>query len=636
MASSGVLPDRRPARRARLRPRGALAVRAVLDGQVYQQFPDVRSRRATACSQTGEKVLIKSGFHVSAVWLTMLFHGLLLMAAGVAAAVEGNVPEEHRYSEVRVDLQAGTFLDPLPFDQPFVVVGPVPPSTVMVEVRLSEYLEEPLVPSSPQLQHFEANLADYLQQALSPDALHADDDGAYVLQVRRTLNQLLVEAVQTGRRRPMLARVGHYVPPWNWNNWADLFLDRRYLVVAPGTIFDLDADSGASAFERLIAEKGHSPQAVAIRVAAEARSARVAAYCESRPAWPVLRWNRLAAAGDTPLRTSALAAQPLEAWNRLDRIHTLSGISVLERSPVPGFVQPSARGIEEAWGAFRVLVPPLQAGRYYHFEFDLERTLTKSEVTAFVDRARRRSDEVLAAAERPLSQADGQRLHLALTQTLQATLSTAWHASPGTLFDPEMSYARVRAPMLSLAEHWRRAADADKQGETLERLVEDMIRPQQLAHQTSIGASTKANNYISADVGLLHAGVIGKTVAYAGANFYLWPVNKGAPLRQHGGFGRRFAFTVGLTLQSIEDTAGIRRDLLFNQALVVGAGYRISQYWRLGGGGLVFRERVPDAYPLTRRRRTALTPYVALSFDADIGQQLKGMGRLFDFLKNGR
>ncbi len=111
---------------------------------------------------------------------------------------------------------------------------------------------------------------------------------------------------------------------------------------------------------------------------------------------------------------------------------------------------------------------------------------------------------------------------------------------------------------------------------------------------------------------------------------------KSVPLRQKGGVLRRLAFTVGLTLNSIEDSRGIRSDLYFNQALVLGAGFRISQNWRVGGGGLVFRERDPDSYPLTRKKRTALTPYVALAFDADIGQQLKGIGGLFDFLKGGK
>ena len=106
-------------------------------------------------------------------------------------------------------------------------------------------------------------------------------------------------------------------------------------------------------------------------------------------------------------------------------------------------------------------------------------------------------------------------------------------------------------------------------------------------------------------------------------------------MRQKGGL-RRFAFTVGLTLNSIEDKRGIRSDLYFNQALVLGAGFRVSQYWRISGGGLVFRERDPDSYPLTRRRRTALTPYVAVAFDVDTGQQLKGIGGLFDFLRGDR
>jgi hypothetical protein len=294
-------------------------------------------------------------------------------------------------------------------------------------------------------------------------------------------------------------------------------------------------------------------------------------------------------------------------------------------------------GKEAGWRPFRVLIQPLEAERYYRFDFLIERKLSEDELDAFVAGARRRMDEVLAKAEtRPLSSSDGQRLRAALTESLQGAVGRYRIAAPSAVFDRESSYSSVHAEMIRLAEDWRKAAEDEEAAKSLETELRHMARQQKLVRETSMGASTADNDYVSGDLGLLYAGRIGEAAAYIGANFYLRPVNKSVPLHQKGGIWRRLAFTVGLTLNSIEDQRGIRSDLYFTQALVLGAGYRLSQDWRVGGGGLVFRERDPESYPLTRKRRTTLTPYVALAFDADMGRQLKGIGGLFDFLKGGK
>ena len=49
----------------------------------------------------------------------------------------------------------------------------------------------------------------------------------------------------------------------------------------------------------------------------------------------------------------------------------------------------------------------------------------------------------------------------------------------------------------------------------------------------------------------------------------------------------------------------------------------------------MFRERDPETFPLTASTSLAGSPYVGISFDVDVGEQLKGFGRLFDFLKGG-
>ena len=554
------------------------------------------------------------------------------MAAEPARAEEvGMFSDESSFAAVRVDLQAGTFLDPLPFDQAFLIVGRVPVSTQAVEIRLSEFLEAPVTLSEQELQRFESKLRTYLVAATARDSTTASSLDTQRL--RHKVNALLIEQVQAEGALRSLRQIWHYVTPWNWENWGDLFRGRTQAVVAPGTIFDL-SEAGEDTQE-LEARLATTPL-LAGYITREARLAQVVAFSPSRTPRPPVRWNRLGEVEGGPEGKSASGAEPLGNWNQLERIRALTGTPDEDLFSGSGWTQQGG-GEEAGWRPFRVLIQPLEAERYYRFDFLLERKLTEAELDAFVAGARRRADGVLEeAGTGSFLRPDGQRLLAALTESLRGVVDSEQFKAPGTVFDRESSYSSVHAEMIRLAEDWREAAEGGEAAELLEIKLEDMVRQQNLVRQTSIGASTADNDYVSGDIGLLYAARIGETVAYIGANFYLRPVNKSVPLRQKGGVLRRLAFTVGLTLNSIEDRRGIRSDLYFNQALVLGAGYRISQDWRVGGGGLVFRERDPDSYPLTRKKRTALTPYVALAFDADIGRQLKGIGGLFDFLKGGR
>ena len=558
--------------------------------------------------------------------------GTLLMAAEPARAEEaGMFSDESSFAAVRVDLQAGTFLDPLPFDQAFLIVGRVPVLTQAVEIRLSEFLEAPVALSEQELQRFESKLRTYLVAATARDSLGTTASSLDTQRLRHKANALLIEQVQAeGALRP-LRQIWHYVTPWNWKNWGDLFRGRMQAVVAPGTIFDL-SEAGEDTQE-LEARLATTPS-LAGSIAREARSAQVVAFSPSRTPRPPVRWNRLGEVGGGPEGKSASGAEPLRSWNQLERIRALTG------APDEGLFSGSGRdpqggGEEAGWRPFRVLIQPLEAERYYRFDFLLERKLTETERDAFVAGTRRRADRALEKTG-TVSYLPLEGLRAALTEGLQGVVDSDWLEASGMVFDGESPHSSAPAEMIRLAEDWPEAAEGGEAAELLEIRLEDLVRQQTLVRDTGMGASTAHNNYVSGDIGLLYAPRIGETAAYVGANFYLRPVNKGVPLRQKGGVLRRLAFTVGLTLNSIEDSRGIRSDLYFNQALVLGAGYRISQGWRVGGGGVVFRERDPGSYPLTRKKRTAMTPYVALAFDADIGQQLKGIGGLFDFLKGGR
>ena len=528
--------------------------------------------------------------------------------------------EESSFASVHVDLQAGTFLDPLPYDQPFLIVGRVPVSTEAVEIGVSEFLDAPVALSEQELQRFESKLLTYLVAAAARDSLETTARSLAARRLRQKANALLIEQVQDeGALRP-LRQIWHYAAPWNWGDPARG--SRLQAVVAPGTIFDVDeAGKDAQELEARLA----ATSSLAGVIAREARSAQVVAFSSSRSSRPRVRWNRLGEVGSVPEGTSASGGES-GSWNRLERIRALTGTPDKDLFSDPDQVR-QGRGEKAGWRPFRVLIQPLDAERYYRFDFLLERKLTEAELNAFVAGVRQRADGISP---------DGQLLRAALTESLQRVVDSDRFRAPSSVFDRESPYSTVEAEMIRLAEDWREAGEAEGATEPLDIKLKDMVRQQNLLLETSIGASTADNDYVSADIGVLYAARIGEPSAYIGANFYLRPVNKGVPLRQKGGALRRFAFTVGLTLNSIEDKRGIRSDLYFNQVLVLGAGFRISQYWRVGGGGLVFRERDPDSYPLTRKKRTALTPYVALAFDADIGPQLKGIGGLFDFLKGGR
>jgi hypothetical protein len=148
--------------------------------------------------------------------------------------------------------------------------------------------------------------------------------------------------------------------------------------------------------------------------------------------------------------------------------------------------------------------------------------------------------------------------------------------------------------------------------------------------------ATSQNNYISADAGLVYAPELRTGVTYVGVNFYFRPVNKDANLAQLGSFfgtfSRRFAVTLGLTVQSVADGGSgapqTRQDLFGSQALIVGGGLRVTSSFRLAGGAIVFKEK--DRNPLVSKFSAAVSYYFSLSFDLNVARAFQGgLGRLF-------
>lgn len=165
----------------------------------------------------------------------------------------------------------------------------------------------------------------------------------------------------------------------------------------------------------------------------------------------------------------------------------------------------------------------------------------------------------------------------------------------------------------------------------------DKVRIEAAAVQVVDGSTTgnfatTQNNYISADAGLVFAPELNTGVSYIGMNFYFRPVNKNADLSQFGSFSRRFALTLGLTVQSLADGgSGVvqtRDDLFGNQSLILGGGLRVTNSLRLGTGAVVFKERDPN--PLVGKYSLTTTYYFTLSFDLNVARAFQGgFGRLF-------
>ncbi len=181
-------------------------------------------------------------------------------------------------------------------------------------------------------------------------------------------------------------------------------------------------------------------------------------------------------------------------------------------------------------------------------------------------------------------------------------------------------------------------------------LVERSAALDQLADKVKIEASgvevvegsttgnfaTSETNYTSADAGLIFAPELKTGVTYVGVNFYWRPVNKDANLSQLGSFRqtftRRFSNTLGLTVQSLADggdgAVQTRKDLFGSQSLILGAGLRITNSFRLSAGAVVFQRK--DRNPLVSSYSLTTTYYLSLSFDLNVAKAFQGgLGGLF-------
>jgi hypothetical protein len=507
---------------------------------------------------------------------------------------------------VRADLRAGTFLDPVPYDRAFMVTAGLPGAIRSVSVDVEEYSSLVPVRSGPDpLLTLESEL-----RSLLDSSLVARMDVAQVDWLRKRMGGVLLRVCGPGAARSM--RAVDLILPWRWGSGRSGGVER---VVAPGTVFDVDGlpDSERTRFQLLVndvvsagsgLQREQRLDAVVREVIGSVRGVRVGKTAGD--GIPTMRWNRLAGSPGSSEEDDLLEEAPMSIrWNRLDV------------------------GMEGRLGAdgqtteFRLAVPPLEASRHYTFTFAFERDPEAAEVAAFRSEARRYLrgatpiDVATDAREKGRRLQDLMRVAERLTgavrieypggmDTLMGTVERSARQlgrTEGSDGDPEALEVRIEKEAEALTAAFRRCG---------------------LLGRSTVMSRTEAANYVSADLGLMHAREITETGVYVGVNFYLRPVDKSIPLSLRGGFFRRFAFTLGIALQSIRDDDRTRDDLFASQSVMAGAGFRVTRSIRIGGGALLLRERDPDTFPLTENTRLAVTPYVSVSFDADVGSMLGG------------
>ena len=435
--------------------------------------------------------------------------------------------------------------------------------------------------------------------------------------LRQRLTQLLIEEADKGARWKF-GNPGSYLP-WHW---GDRFERTERRLIAPDTILDTRMPPLGVSFRftemvnavieaQKLSDSRETTDILVREILSGAQSAVYTSATLTSMAQPPLQWHRLSENRAAP-DTSAENNMSTLIWNRLENRGRRD------------------RMFEAGFTDFMIQCRPLDPDRRYCFTIEVEKAVTTAEANVFKEAVKRK---LRAMSGSQITEAGYLSFRTRIIEAFEEVFGTVCVAAPGALFDRNISSVEVHS-YLSRFENSGEGWNTEKAIEEIAAKLQALALNGHVVSRIIVLDDTDANNYISADIGMIHAPDIKETSVSLGVNFYFKPINKDVPLQRRGGFFRRFALTLGITLQGIDDSRRTRENLFNNQALVLGAGYRISQYIRAGGGMLVFRERDPKTYPLTSKTEIAYTPYLSFSFDVNMAEHLKGFEKLFDFLKD--
>lgn len=573
-----------------------------------------------------------------------LLLALTLWAEAPALWAQSPNPDTPELKEVQVDLASGTIRAVLPFDEPFILTGSPPANTLRIEATFCEIEGETarqlgnltqgpnaraalslcrgeatkLVPWNAQTANF---------QLFVPERLIANRNYLFDFTVFRALAPAELDTLKSQVRVQLegafldLARSAP--PSLSAKEYNQLLAAVRQVLAGfpmPSGL-SLRAEAGSAWAASTVADDGAAtepPWQEQLRQVWEAQQQRapIAQRLDTQ-AVPALFTALSSARANPALSLLQRSVEGLSAADRANLAHLLPAPAV---AAVDGLVGSSddrlssiARGLEGLGGSGPTAGLP--ADRL------LRDLWIPAEAVAQGANYQATADNLRAAAQLTLTAAQVTVLADALGSAAEQM------AALGAALDAAADAADALASGLS-----RLGNTLSARQEKLDELA-GYLRREAAVRVPVIGSSTgafttRATFHISVDFGILYAGEIGEVQPYFGANFYTRAVNRDVPLSELGGLRRRFSFLLGVTFNTVKetDTTGrvLRDDLFGSQALVVGAGLRLTDTARLNAGMLVFQENSPN--PLIDRLELTQEAFVAISFDWNVKNLLGRLG----------
>ncbi len=609
----------------------------------------------------------------AALLLLAALAGGLGFAGAVPAAAQADAPETP-FLDVPVDLSGRLFEQVLPFDVPFLIHGDVPATTQTVEVRFIGQRRpfrvcDPALPRAGQppcpngrLTCFEKNRDGsesahdcswqpagggpiVWEQEIPPPAaaqtvtfrvpvppLEAKSYYVFSFGVRRTLTTDDLTQFQARARTaldPALRQIPGTAATAEQNEALRQELVRQLeaaagngLELVQANLFNLAVPYGQLdpqfkvEFNRLVGEVLNSQDRVRSNITARARNqpqleAELTAVADAQALDDLIVSLEAVAGAGQP--ASGLVRQFLDTHQQALRF---AAFSPGERANLALGLPPEGPATGTAPAAFDERIDAAAAGQYAanygttaQQLTDLQEwlsSLVEGSNTGLLDAAVAAGPLTRAAADDPQSGLAATLLHVRRARGLANALAN-------------------NARQVAVNQDARTAAIAALAAEAEVQAAAAAV----VLDASTLGSfKTQQAWYIAADFGFAYGPDISKVVPYIGTNVYFRPVNKNAPLSERSSFGRRFSFTLGLTVKSIADqNPATRSDLFDNNSLLVGVGYRLTDSGRLGLGALVFEESDPN--PLLQDESLTFSPYLSLSFDWDVLSFFRGFGTIF-------
>lgn len=570
------------------------------------------------------------------------------LAPAPLSAQDPSTPVTPEMKQVTVDLGSGTINAVLPFDEPFLLVGTPPPQTIRIEATYCEIAERSarelgsLLANAPassgslslcvggpakanRLLPWTGQTTSF--QLLVPDRLPVNRNFLFQFTIARALSDSELAALKTQVRSELdreLRTIDATQPASLGAAQYDQLLAtiRRVLAAQPlaagqvpqpeaGSVFDpaaASADAGdfAPPWQEPLRRVYETQQQrrVVVQPLGSDPSSRVTAL------FTALRAVRQ----DPAIAALQAAVDGLSAADRSDLSHllpdaALQGLQILASADNQRLAA-IASGVEAPGGTSAAVPADTLASDLW----------TPTQVTPVAANVATTTSALRALGE--------------LTKTAEqvTALSTALGPNVDQMAGLRAKLGIAAAAAASVSSSLLRMSSIlDSREKALDDLAnylrrEAAVRVPIVASSTG-SFTTRAAFHISADIGILYAGEIGEVLPYFGANFYTRAVNRDVPLSVLGGFRRRFSFLLGVTYSSIKEMDGtrvLRDDLFGSQALVAGAGLRLTDTARINGGVLVFQENSPN--PLIDDLRLSEELFVSISFDWNIKSLLGKLG----------